>query len=136
MQSIGDIGFGLIGKKSRKSQRTWLLEELYGIYTHPRQEALLRAENKRRFVEYVKQVDPGALRDTRNLSRFSTLRWNFERAKLPKGMRYLTPMSPKSFAIRLSHLGLDELYYLISVSRDKNNRNESVGAFIFWSVRA
>jgi hypothetical protein len=47
------------------------------------------------------------------------------------------PFSPKMIAIKLSHLDLCDLRYMISVFKDIQNRrgNESAQKWFFWSLQ-
>ncbi len=133
MLSIAQIGFGLQGKKQRLSHRTSVVKELYDLYTS--QPQLLYEENRKRFYYWVKNNHPEALKDTRNKSLFATLRWHFERAKLPPAQKYFDFMSPRYFAIKLSHCDLDTLYYMLSIAKDKRWRGENIAQYLLGSIK-
>jgi hypothetical protein len=45
------------------------------------------------------------------------------------------PMSPKLFAIKMSHLNISDLYYTHSVSKDSKNRRGSYSKYLWWSIK-
>ena len=51
-----------------------------------------------------------------------------------KGTKYKS-MSPKLFAIKLSHIPTQDLYYTHSVSKDYKNRKGSYSKFLFGSIK-
>ena len=47
----------------------------------------------------------------------------FKKAKLPKNLGYIKPITKKYFAIKLAHIPTKDLYYLKSMKNDYKNRN-------------
>lgn len=45
------------------------------------------------------------------------------------------PMSPKVFAIKLSHLSISDLYYTHSMAKDSKARRGSYSKYLFWSIK-
>ena len=49
--------------------------------------------------------------------------------------KYKKPMPVRFICVKLSHIPTKDLYYVLSVCRDKYNRGERVGSYLLWSVK-
>ena len=122
-----------IEKKKKTSERTEAIKEIYELYISPTQKNFRKRENWKRYVSYLKVNHI----DEKKLGRTETSKlW---RRKGQKELKYLKEMSAKELAIFLApfnekNKNLDVLYYLASVGRDMNNRNENFSSYILWSI--
>lgn len=53
-----------------------------------------------------------------------------------KTSQYRTKITMKSFCgFWLSHIPTEDIYYLISIARDKEHRGESFNRWLFWAIK-
>lgn len=96
--------------------------------------------------EMMKELHEAYLRDKYNSDKINYVRWlkrnkfapsteNIARWKKSSG-EFRTPITPKSFASYwLAHIPTSDLYYLISIAKDKANRKESFNRWLFWAIK-
>lgn len=104
--------------KKRTSERAELIKELYTLYLADKTNR--RIANWKKYVAYCK---------TNKLPKGKE-----SEAKFKKSKEYIKELSIKSFCYLLSHIKTPDLYYNLSVARDKRNRGENVGGWIVGSV--
>ena len=103
-------------------ERAMLLNEIYELYSSLQDKKLRHIYN----IELYKKW----LQDKR--IKHSPTNWELFR----KSSNYVKTIDIGSFAIRLSHLKKPEdLYFLLSVAKDKYRRGEPIGAYIFYSIK-
>lgn len=102
-----------------KNERRVLIGEIYEIYLKDRTER--RKENWRRYVKWLKEIKMGNSVGSQKL---------FKKQK-----QFIKESTPRNMAVKLAHIPTKDLYYMKSVAKDKLNRNESVGGFIFSSIK-
>jgi hypothetical protein len=103
-------------QKKKGSERTDILKQIYSFYDTVQESELRRKENWKRYVKYLKD---GKIRHTPE-----------EVKKFKKNKLFLKPISPASMAFFVSHIPTKDLYYVLSVAKDKSFRGENIGAFI------
>ncbi len=118
MQSIQEILQS--NNKEKGSERNSVLKEIYDLYFNDRLSRKL--ENWKRYCNYLRN----------NKIQNSPV----EVIKFQKSKLYIKELPPKTIAIKLSHIPTKDLYYLLSICKDKKNRKESIGAFILGSIKA
>lgn len=111
-----------LGKKEKHlNQRQTLIKELYEVY-----ELENKVENYIRYKHWLKK-NKGTPED-------------FKKAKLPIDKKYIKPNTPSFFAIRLSHIPTEDLYYLISRKNDFKWRDKykksAFTKWLFFSIKA
>ena len=112
-----DLSIYLQNKKFTKgSQRNDILRQIYSFYDSDREVFLTKKKNWKRYIEFLKE---NKLKDTKE---------NQDRFK--KSKKFIKKMSPSTVAYFVSHIPTNDLYYVLSVVKDKSFRNESVGAYI------
>lgn len=112
-----DLSNYLQNKKFTKgSQRNDILRQIYSFYDSDREVFLTKKKNWKRYIEFLKE---NKLKDTKE---------NQERFK--KSKKFIKKMSSSTVAYFVSHIPTNDLYYVLSVVKDKSFRNESVGAYI------
>ena len=112
-----DLSNYLQNKKFTKgSQRNDILRQIYSFYDSDREVFLTKNKNWKRYIEFLKE---NKLKDTKE---------NQDRFK--KSKKFIKKMSPSTVAYFVSHIPTNDLYYILSVVKDKSFRNESVGAYI------
>lgn len=112
-----DLSNYLQNKKFTKgSQRNDILRQIYSFYDSDREVFLTKKKNWKRYIEFLKE---NKLKDTKE---------NQERFK--KSKKFIKKMSSSTVAYFVSHIPTNDLYYILSVVKDKSFRNESVGAYI------
>lgn len=116
-----DKGETLFTKKKRKD----LIKELYEVYVLEN-----KFENYFRYRHYLKK---NKKINTKEIVE------EFKKAKLPQNTKYIKPFTDTFFAIRLSHIPTEDLYYLISVEKDIINRKGykkcSFSKWLFFSIK-
>lgn len=107
-------------QKKRGSERGDVIKEIYSLYTSQQEKDLRRKENWKRYVQWLKnnrrKHDSHAVNDFK------------------KNKAFLREIELKRFCFLVSHLKLEDLYYLSSIVKDKANRGESIGAYIYTQV--
>lgn len=103
-------------KFTKGSQRNDILRQIYSFYDSDREVFLTKKKNWKRYIEFLKE---NKLKDTKE---------NQERFK--KSKKFIKKMSSSTVAYFVSHIPTNDLYYVLSVVKDKSFRNESVGAYI------
>lgn len=105
-----------IGNPKVKSQRADLLGQLYDFYE--------KDYSVQTWKEYVRW-----LKDNRKKHCKDTVA-QYKKVAYPK-------ITVKSFSSYwLSHIPTEDLYYILSIARDKHNRSESFNRWLFWSLKA
>ncbi len=109
-------------QKKVRSQRADILSQIIEVYRDPKEDISRKKLNFSTFITYCKKYH---------------LRWKdqstqleFKRSKL-----YLKPLTDTRVAVTLSKLTLKDLYYVLSICKDRLNRNENVGAYIVTCTR-
>jgi Mg/Co/Ni transporter MgtE len=112
-----DLSNYLQNKKFTKgSQRNDILRQIYSFYDSDREVFLTKKKNWKRYIEFLKE---NKIKDSKE---------NQERFK--KSKKFIKKMSSSTVAYFVSHIPTNDLYYVLSVVKDKSFRNESVGAYI------
>lgn len=120
-KSMSSLLQGIEFKKITKmNERSFAVKELYELYTSLTERALRRKENWKRYRLWL--MSKRIPHTPENVN-------NFKRVKSGKN-KFIDELSVPSFAYMISHIKTQDLYYVLSVCRDKNHRNESVGAWI------
>ena len=116
-----DSGKNLFEKKSRKD----LIKELYEVYILEN-----KFENYFRYRHYLKKNKKENTKE--NVA-------EFQKAKLDINLKYIKPFPASFFAIKLSHIPTEDLFYLISVEKDIINRKGykkcSFSKWLFYSIK-
>lgn len=103
------------GKQKSLPQRTALLKELYEFYERD----YGRMMRKQYFIWLGNRKHNESLK-----------------ALFMKTPSYRKKITPKSFAsFWLSHIPTPDLYYLISIAKDKEARRESFNRWLFWALK-
>lgn len=105
--------------KVARSERSELVGQLYDFY--------LRDNKIQNWKGYIKWLKENKLKDTPK---------EREKFKKTKGSGYFTPPKIESFAWLISHIPTGDLYYLVSIAKDKENRKESFARWLYWSLKA
>ncbi len=116
-----------IERKRKPREKDEPFNELYSLYTSTTQKILRKKENWRRYRLWLMA------------NRIPHTMANAEKfKKVKKGpYKFIEEYSIARFAYMTSHFKLNDLYYALSVARDRDNRNQSIGAWLFsYSPRA
>lgn len=112
-----DLSNYLQNKKFTKgSQRNDILRQIYSFYDSDREVFLTKKKNWKRYIEFLRE---NKIKDSKE---------NQDRFK--KSKKFIKKMSSSTVAYFVSHIPTNDLYYVLSVVKDKSFRNESVGAYI------
>lgn len=103
------------GKKFR-SQRAELLGELYEGYKKDN-----KIQNWKNYISWLKKNHIKHSRDS--ISKFK------------KEKEYFKQMPIKTFAFFISHIPSNDLFYLVSIMKDKLNRKESFCKWLFYALK-
>lgn len=123
MKSINEVIENKGEEKLQKSRRAQVIKEIYEIYTSISEIKLRRIENWKRYCQWMRRdgLIPSRV-DPENNKRF-------RRTEL-----FIKEIPIGSFCFLISHIKTDDLYYILSVCKDKNNRGESSGAWLLSSI--
>lgn len=117
-----------------RSKRADLLKQLYELYTSQPEEN--RKENRKRYHQWVRLHYPAVCRKAGfSKEKYDSYKPEFRTAKLPKELKFVSYLSEKVFAIKLSHCDLDGLEILISKARDAKWRNYCVAKTIMGAIK-
>jgi hypothetical protein len=111
----------LVRNKKERSERDMLLKDIYAQYDTAGEDWLRKLKNIERYKVFLKE------QRKRNSGEMVEA--------FKKDKRYLKKIPPTRFWFFLSHVPTKDLYHILSVSKDKAHRKESVGAFIFSLVK-
>lgn len=114
---ISEVSFGI---KKKGGERNYIMQELYALYDSDKETLLRKKENWKRYVAWLRGQ---RVCDTKEKQEA------FRKSKL-----FLKKASPKTLAFMVSHIKTKDLYYVLSVCRDRSNRNQSIGKYI-WGLR-
>lgn len=109
----------------KKVKRKDLIKELYEVYILEN-----KFENYYRYLHWLKKN--GKDKTKENVI-------EFQKAKLPIHLKYITPLKDSYFAIKLSHIPTPDLFYVISAEKDIINRKGykkcSFSKWLFYSIK-
>ena len=114
---IGEIlkTFKLENKK-RISERAEIIKDIYTIYTSSVQRVHRKKANWKRYIAWLKQ---NKIPDSKE-----------NQLKFKKSKNFIKEHDIKRFCFLISHLKEKDLYYVLSIAKDMENRNENFGAWI------
>lgn len=103
--------------KADRNQRRSLFRDLYPYYE--------RDWKRQTWKNYQTWLRTNRLKDSKE-----------NQAKFKKSKMFYAKVTPASLAsFWLSHMKTEELYYLISIAKDKENRKESFNRWLFWALK-
>lgn len=101
------------------SERTDVVRQIFEVYQSDRTGR--KIENWKRFCLFCREKKIKNTSDTRKAFKKTSL--------------FIRESTPRNLAVKLSHIPTQDLYYILSVSKDRLSRHESVGGFIFGSIK-
>jgi len=107
--------------KKRSNLRNEVIKEIYQLYSSEKERTIRRIENWKNYIKYLKA---NKIRDTKERQQ------EFKKYKI-----FIKEKTDKQLAIYLSIIPTESLYYMLSVSRDKYKRGESVGKYVMGSIK-
>lgn len=116
MQSISEILNNIDKEKtSSRSERAELIGQIYDFYKED-----TRKQNWKRYIKWLKE---------KRLKHSLASVDNFKHTKV-----YFKTRNIKSFCFLLSHIKTKDLYYIISLGKDKKNRGENFSGWLFGEI--
>lgn len=104
-------------KVKPKSLRNDLFKQIYSFYYTEQEKMLKKKANWKRYVQYLKDYKLPNTFDNQK--------------KFKKSKFFIRKMTDKQMAcFFLAHVKTDDLWFVLSVAKDKAFRKESVGAYI------
>lgn len=105
----------------RMNERDEPFNELFALYTSPVQRNLRRIENWKRYRLWL--MSKRIPHNPENVAKFK---------KAKTGLNhFIQEFSVSTFAVKISHIKTGDLYYCLSIARDKEHRGYSIGAWLF-----
>lgn len=98
------------------NQRNDLLNQIYAFYNSEQETIHIKRANWKRYIQELKKH---SWKDNKEHQE------HFKKSKL-----FIKKKTPRDIAFFLSHIPTNDLWYILSVVKDKTFRNESVGAYI------
>lgn len=125
MQAISDLiklpDLPLAQKRPLR-ERSMILNEIYELYSSIQDKKLRHIYNVSLYREWLQK----------KRIKHSSVNWEIFR----KSARCVKTIDIGQFCIRLSHLKEErDLYYILSVAKDRFRREEPVGAWIFSTIK-
>ncbi len=117
---IGDVLKDFKFEKKR-SERASIIEDIYNLYTSSIQRFHRKKANWKRYVQWLKE------------NRLPDKKENQEKFK--KSKKFIKEYDIKRFCFLVSHLKEKDLYYILSMGKDMENRNENFGAWIISNIK-
>lgn len=111
-----DSGKGSVNLKRYGSQRAEILAELYEFYRED-----WKKSTWKNYIQWLKK--------------HRTKHSEMARVTFKSSSNYFAEMNVKYFAVRLAHIPTEDLYYLISIAKDKQKRNEDFNRWLFGSLK-
>lgn len=103
-------------KPKFRSQRSEIISQLYEFY-----KADWKVSTWKNYVAWLKQ---NRIKNSEE-----------SRAKFKKSTSFFKMMTVRYFCVKISHIPTEDLYYLISIAKDKQNRGESFNKWLFWALK-
>lgn len=120
MQSIQELLQQKIEKKKKTSERAEAIKSIYEVYSSQKQKMFRRKENWKRYCEWCRA----------NRKENSP-----ENTKLfKKSKKFIKEHSVKTICYFLSHIPTSDLYYISSVGKDMQNRNQNFSGYFISSL--
>ncbi len=118
MQSLSDI---LLKDRPelKLNERQYILKMIYEVYD--KDEIGRKKENWKRFIAFLKEKKQKNSPEAQKL---------FKKSK-----HYLRKLTPKQLAIMQSHIKTQDLYFQLSIAKDKLARRENVGSYLLGSIK-
>ncbi len=114
-------------KETKRSERSSLLDVIYGVYSSQQQRNLRKKENWKRYIAFLKEHRMLSSLEAQN---------KFKKTKNPiKNKNFIREHNITSVCVLLSHIPTPDLYYLKSMALDSQNRNLNFGAYLLGSLK-
>lgn len=107
-------------EKKRTSERAELIKELYALYQSPRQKNHRKKANWKRYCAWCKTQKNA---DSENA-----------RKAFKKSKQYLREQRINTFCFFLSPIPTKDIYYLLSVAKDMENRNQDLSSYLMGNL--
>lgn len=102
--------------KTKTSERAEIIKDIYAIYTSSTQRVHRKKANWKRYVRWLKENRTPDSKENQ--------------LKFKKSKRFIKEHDIKRFCFLISHLKEKDLYYVLSIGKDMENRKENFGAWI------
>jgi hypothetical protein len=109
-----------IKKVKRISERAELIKNIYAIYSSEKQKIFRKKENWKRYIAFLKE------------NRKENTPENIKTFK--KSKKFIKEHSVKTVCFFVSHIPTADLYYIFSMARDMQNRNENFSGYFISSI--
>lgn len=109
-------GYELKRPEKKLNPRNDILKQIYAFYDTEQETNLTKIANWKRYIQELKKH---SWRDSKEHQD------HFRKSKV-----FIKKMTPSSMAFFLSHIPTQDLWYILSVVKDRAFRNESVGVYI------
>lgn len=124
MQSIGELLLSqeTFFPKTEKQKRDEIINELWALYLSEKEVRLRKIANWKLYCKWIKR------------NHFENTAYHQERFK--KSSWFIKPQTLKGMCIRLSHLKTSrDIHYVLSLCKDRHNRGQSIGAYIWGATK-
>lgn len=102
--------------KKRINPRNDILKQIYSFYDTEQEIILTKKANWKKYIEFLKR---NKVRDSQE-----------QQGVFKKSKFFIRKMTPSGLSYFLSHIPTKDLWYILSVVKDRAFRNESVGVYI------
>jgi hypothetical protein len=105
------------GKKER-SERSMLLNDIYNLYDSEQETKLRKMDNIKRYKAFLRNNRERNTPDAQQ--------------RFMKSAMYRKKLEKNRFWFFVSHIPTKDLYFILSVCRDRHHLGRSIGAYIMW----
>lgn len=107
--------------KKERSERDMLLNDLYALYDSPDEAKLRKNENIRRYKVWLREQKRKNTPEAQQA---------FMKEKI-----FVKKTAKSRLWFFVAHIPTKDLYYVLSVCRDRQRREESIGAYLYSLIK-
>jgi hypothetical protein len=112
-------------EKISRNKRQQIIKEIYDIYSSLEERKFRKKENWKRYIKHCKEnkVPVSGIRDNERIEKFK------------KNKLFIKDLTSGELAIRLGYLKEKDLFYVLSVAKDRHRCGMPVSAWLLSSTR-
>ena len=104
----------------KKSERAQVISEIYDLIVSAQEKKLRKIENWRRYLIWCHGKNP---QNPESIKKFK------------KNPLFIRELSIRSFCVLISHIQTKDLYYILSIAKDRSARQQSVSAWLISEIK-
>lgn len=108
-------------QRKRMTERSTLVDDIYGVYTSNQERTFRKKENWKRYVKWLK---------TNRTPHSHDMMIRFKRSKL-----FIKEMTYQSITFKLAHIPTRDLYYIRSEALNIHQAGKKFSPWLFYSLK-